>query len=127
MKSRGEPHGCGLHSRTCRSCNENAEGAPGDVCSFLGSSLSQSLLEEVIFKGSLELSKSELSEDEWVRVKSLGLDICRQPHSGSSSRPGSKIVFVTYTPHIGAMLHSDVLHNVCSINEVLTITNLEKY
>lgn len=63
MKSRGEPFGCGLHSRTCRSCNENAEGAPGDVCSFLGSSLSQSLLEEVVFKGSSELSKSELSED----------------------------------------------------------------
>jgi len=58
MKSRGDPRGFGLPSRTCRSCSENAEGAPGDMCSFLGSSLSQSLLEDVIFNGSLELSKS---------------------------------------------------------------------
>lgn len=58
MKSRGDPRGFGLPSRTCRSCSEIAEGAPGDMCSFLGSSLSQSLLEDVIFNGSLELSKS---------------------------------------------------------------------
>ena len=58
MKSRGDPRGFGLPSRTCRSCSENAEGAPGVMCSFLGSSLSQSLLEDVIFNRSLELSKS---------------------------------------------------------------------
>lgn len=63
----------------------------------------------------------------WVRVKSLGLDVCRQPHGGSSSRPGSKVVLVTSTPSIGTMLHSAMPRNVCSVNEVPTITNLEKY
>lgn len=126
MKSRGEPRGFGLPSRTCRSCRENAEGAPGGVCSFLGSSLSQSLLEDAILKGSLELFK-RMSGLPWVRVKSSGLDVCRQPHSGSSSRPGSKVVLVTSTPSIGTTLHAAVLRTVCSVHEVLTITNLEKY
>lgn len=95
---------------------KNAKEAPGGVCSFLGSSLSQSLLEDAILKGSLELFK-RMSGLPWVRVKSSGLDVCRQPPSGSSSRPGSKVVLVTSTPSIGTTLHAAVLRTVCSVHE----------